>query len=85
MKKKETSDRKGRSRDRDDEDALGGKRKPRHLEGIKAIDPNDYEMIRRFLTEHGKIVPARLTGATAKQQREIKRIIRRLRVVGILP
>ena len=85
MKKKETSDRKNRSRDRDGEDALGAKRKPRHLEGIKVIDPNDYELIRRFLTEHGKIMPARLTGATAKQQREIKRIIRRLRVVGIVP
>jgi len=84
MKKEKKSDRKSRSRDRDGEEGLGAKRKPRHLEGVKAIDPNDYELIRRFLTEHGKIMPARLTGATAKQQREIKRIIRRLRVMGIV-
>ena len=81
--KKESSERK--SRDRDGEDGFGAKRKPRHLEGIKAIDPNDYDLIRRFLTEHGKIIPARLTGATAKQQRQIKRIVRRLRVMGIVP
>jgi small subunit ribosomal protein S18 len=42
-------------------------------------------LLRRFLTEHGKIMPSRLTGATAKQQRQIKRAVRRLRVMGILP
>ena len=83
--KREKDDRKKKTRDRDGEDGLGGKRKMRHLDGIKVIDPNDYELIRRFLTEHGKIVPARLTGATAKQQRQIKRIVRRLRVMGIVP
>jgi len=83
--KRDKDDKKKRSRDRDGEDALGGKRKMRHLDGIKVIDPNDYDLIRRFLTEHGKIVPARLTGATAKQQRQIKRIVRRLRVMGIVP
>ena len=83
--KKENSERKTRSHDRDNEDMLGARKKVRHLDGVKGINPNDYELIRKFLTEHGKIVPARLTGATAKQQRQIKRIIRRLRVLGIVP
>ena len=82
--KKEHGDRRSRSRDRDSEDG-GLRKKSRQLEGIKQINPDDYELIRRFLTEHGKIVPARLTGVSAKQQREVKRVVRRLRVVGILP
>ena len=80
--KKDHGDRRSRSRDRDEESAP--RKKVRFLEGIKQINPDDYELIRRFLTEHGKIVPARLTGVSAKQQREIKRIVRRLRVMGIL-
>jgi small subunit ribosomal protein S18 len=37
------------------------------------------------MTERGKIMPARVTGATARQQRQIKRAIRRARVMGLLP
>jgi small subunit ribosomal protein S18 len=57
----------------------------RHLEGVKEIDPNDYELLRRFLTDQGKVMPSRLTGANAKQQRQIKRAVRRARVMGLLP
>jgi len=66
-------------------DAAGGVRKRSHLvEGIKDIDANDVEFLRKFITEHGKIVPSRLTGATAKQQRKIKSAIRRARTMGLL-
>jgi len=37
------------------------------------------------MTERGKILPARLTGANAQQQRQVKRAIRRARVMGLLP
>jgi len=49
------------------------------------IDYKDYELLRKFMTERGKIVPGRFTGTTSKQQREIKRAIRRARVMGMLP
>ena len=81
---KKDTEKKSRSHDRDGDEGFGAKRKMRRLDGIKSIDPNDYELMRRFLTEHGKLMPARLTGATAKQQRQIKRIVRRLRVMGIV-
>jgi small subunit ribosomal protein S18 len=55
------------------------------LEGVKEIDVNNSDFLRQFMTEHGKIVPSRLTGASAKQQRQIKHGIRRCRVVGLLP
>lgn len=73
----------GRRRSRRDDSVP--KKRLRYLEGVKDIDPNDYDFLRKFLTDHGKIVSARLTGATAKQQRQIKRAVRRARVMGLLP
>ena len=57
----------------------------RYLEKIKEINPTDYDLLRKFLTDHGKIIPSRLTGAAAKQQRQIKAAIGRARVMGLLP
>ena len=37
-----------------------------------------------FMTDRGKILGRRLTGATAQQQHQIKKAIRRARVVGLL-
>ena len=80
--KRDNKERRRRTRDRDEE---APRKRMRHLDGLKRIDPHDYELIRKFMTEHGKILPMRLTGATAKQQRQIKRLVRRLRVMGIVP
>jgi small subunit ribosomal protein S18 len=55
------------------------------LEGVNEIDYKDYELLRKFMTEHGKIIPRRLTGVNAKQQRQVTRAIRRARVMGLLP
>lgn len=60
------------------------KKQSRHLEGIKNIGSQDYDLLRRFVTEHGKIIPSRLTGACAKQQRQIKRGVRRARQMGLM-
>jgi small subunit ribosomal protein S18 len=61
------------------------RRRSRHLEGLKEIDLRDHELLRRFVTDHGKLVPARLTGATAKQQRRIRKGVLRAREMGLLP
>lgn len=78
-----------RSKKRPDRKArtdAGLARKRGHLlKGVKAISPYDSEFLRKFLTEHGKIIPARLTGASSKQQRKIRNYIRRSQVVGLLP
>ena len=59
--------------------------KPRRsLDGIKTIDSRDYELLGRFVTDYGKILPARLTGATPKQQRRIKRAVRRARNIATM-
>lgn len=63
----------------------GPRRVSKHLEGITNFDYKDHELLRRFMTERGKIMPRRVTGATAKQQRQIRQAIRRARVMGLLP
>lgn len=59
-------------------------RNARLLEGIKVVDYKDAELLRKFMTERGRVMPRRLTGASAKQQRQIKRAIRRARVMGLV-
>ena len=66
-------------------EGFGAQRGAKYLEGVKHIDYKDHELLRRFMTERGKIVPSRTTGTTAKQQRQIKKAIRRARVMGLLP
>lgn len=52
---------------------------------IKEIDYKNVELMRRFITEHGKILPRRITGTCAKHQRLVSTEIRRARVVALLP
>ncbi len=54
------------------------------MEPADIVDINDVEFLRRFVTEYGKIIPARVTGVTALQQRHIKKGIRRARNMGLL-
>lgn len=63
----------------------GPKRTCKHLEGVTEIDYKDHELLRKFMTEKGKIMPGRSSYTTAKQQRQITRAIRRARVMGLLP
>lgn len=68
-----------------DNDAFGMRRTAKFLEDVNEIDYKDHELLRKFMTERGKILPARTTGASALQQRQLKRAIRRARVMGLLP
>lgn len=50
-----------------------------------AIDYKQGEVLRRFVTEEGKIRPRRQTGTCAKHQRELAGAIKRARHIGLLP
>ncbi len=55
---------------------------------IKPEDPIDYkdvDLLRKFITERGKILPRRITGLTAKQQRDLTQSIKRARIIALLP
>ncbi len=49
------------------------------------IDYKDAKALRPFLSERGKIVPRRLSGACAKHQRQISTAVKRARVLAIIP
>jgi small subunit ribosomal protein S18 len=49
------------------------------------IDYKDVDLLRKFVTERGKILPRRITGLTANQQRDLTKAIKRARVVALLP
>lgn len=60
----------------------------RRVSPIKPGEPIDYkdvDLLRRFITERGKILPRRLTGLTAKQQRDLTVAIKRARIIALLP
>lgn len=60
----------------------------KRLSPIKPSDPIDYkdiDLLRKFITERGKILPRRITGLTARQQRELTTAIKRARMVALLP
>ncbi|MBL7067634.1 MAG: 30S ribosomal protein S18 [Candidatus Marinimicrobia bacterium] len=49
------------------------------------IDYKNYKVLRRFITEQGKIIPSRITGTCANHQRELTRAIKRARNIALLP
>lgn len=64
-----------------------GRTKVSHLtiNKIEYVDYKDVPMLKRFLTDRGKILPRRQSGNTAKQQRMITRAIKRARELALLP
>lgn len=49
------------------------------------IDYKKPEVLRQFLTENGKILPRRITGTSAKNQRRLVREIKKARILALLP
>ena len=52
---------------------------------IDSIDYKDVKLLLSFIAENGKIMPRRLTGVTAWQQRKITEAIKRARNIALLP
>ncbi|GKQ43401.1 30S ribosomal protein S18 [Companilactobacillus sp. RD055328] len=68
----------------------GGGRRRRKVDYIAAnhIDYIDYkntELLQRFISESGKILPRRVTGTSAKNQRKLTTAIKRARIMALLP
>ena len=54
-------------------------------EGIKEIDYKDLMILKGNITENGKIVPSRITGTSAKYQRQLATAIKRARFLALIP
>lgn len=59
-------------------------RKSDFLKDIE-IDYKDIRLLRKFMSERGKIMPRRLAGASSKKQRQIALAIKRARFLALLP
>ena len=49
------------------------------------IDYKDVRMLQRYISERGKIVPARISAVCTKKQRILAQAIKRARFLGLLP
>ncbi len=54
-------------------------------EKIDYIDFKDVELLKKYVTERGKILPRRITGTCTMHQREITKAIKRARTVALMP
>ncbi|MDX8363251.1 MULTISPECIES: 30S ribosomal protein S18 [Bacillaceae] len=68
----------------------GGRAKRRKVcyftsNGITHIDYKDIDVLKKFVSERGKILPRRVTGTSAKYQRKLTIAIKRARQMALLP
>ena len=54
-------------------------------EKVKQIDYKDIGVLKDFINENGKIIPARITGTKARYQRQLSVAINRARFLALLP
>ena len=55
------------------------------VEKIKQIDYKDVDLLKDFINENGKIIPARITGTKARYQRQLSVAIKRARFLALMP
>ena len=54
-------------------------------EGIEEVDYKDVDLLKDFITENGKLVPARITGTKSRYQRQLGTAVKRARFLALLP
>ncbi len=55
------------------------------VEKVESIDYKDDRRLSRFITDRGKIVPRRISGACARHQKQITVAVKRARILALLP
>ncbi|MDR3391199.1 MAG: 30S ribosomal protein S18 [Sulfuriferula sp.] len=55
------------------------------VEGITWVDYKDAELLKDFVAENGKIIPARITGTKTRFQRQLSTAIKRARFLALMP
>lgn len=75
-----------RDRDRGDRGDRPSKRSRFNFsEKELVIDYKNPQLLKNFLTDRGKIIPARISGLSARQQRQLTKAIKRARMLALLP
>ncbi|MCK4551465.1 MAG: 30S ribosomal protein S18 [Tenericutes bacterium] len=52
---------------------------------VNYIDYKDYQLLLRFISDRGKILPRRVTGTKAYFQKHLAKAIKRARFMALLP
>jgi len=52
---------------------------------VVSIDYKDFNVLKKYVSERGKVFPRRISGNCAKHQRELTRAIKRARFLALLP
>lgn len=52
---------------------------------LTEVDYKDVQLLKKFITESGKIVPSRITGTKARYQRMVAKAIKLARFLALLP
>jgi small subunit ribosomal protein S18 len=53
-------------------------------EGIKEVDYKDVSLLKDFINENGRIIPARITGTKARFQRQLSVAVKRARFLALM-
>jgi small subunit ribosomal protein S18 len=55
------------------------------VDKIESVDYKQYEKLKRFITERGKILPRRISGNCARHQRQMTQAVKRARIMALIP
>jgi small subunit ribosomal protein S18 len=55
------------------------------VDKVESVDFKQYEKLKRFVTERGKVLPRRISGNCARHQRQLTRAIKKARIMALLP
>jgi small subunit ribosomal protein S18 len=55
------------------------------VDKVESVNYKQYEKLKRFVTERGKVLPRRISGNCARHQRQLTRAIKKARIMALLP
>ena len=58
---------------------------PLSIKGAPEVDYKNIRLLKKYMSENGKILPRYLTNLTVKQQRELAKAVKRGRILNLLP
>tara|TARA_Y100001935_G_scaffold254689_1_gene264597 strand:+ start:1960 stop:2229 length:270 start_codon:yes stop_codon:yes gene_type:complete len=60
------------------------KKCPLSIKGAPVVDYKNIKLLKRYVSENGKILPSRITNVSQKKQRELSVSIKRARNLGLM-
>ncbi len=58
---------------------------PLSIDGAPKVDYKNIKLLKRFISEKGKMLPSRITSVSTKKQRELSKAVKRARFLALLP